>query len=146
MKNIWVMIGLSLGSLGARADGVSDWLHIGRSFSGYYVSVDYRIGCYTYSMGQMCVANPLWLNVYGVPGQSSVTAVLINQCPDAQAETRKIDLYYDSNEHKYTGDLPYGTNSRINGCYQELAVKVNADWSTKYNGGKNFSLDLMNAR
>ncbi len=133
-----------LTTISARAEVTSDWMHISRRFQDATVSLDYRVQCYTYSMGTACTAKPVWINVYGPSADSAVRAVFMNTCSDGTRETREIDLNYA--ENKFTGDLPYGTKTRIDGCRQELAVVINGVWSTQYNYGRNFNLDLMNGR
>lgn len=144
MKTLFLIGFLLLTNLSAKAQ-VSDWKHIVRSYNGVHVSVDYRLGCYSHSAATICVANPLWINVYGVAPQSKVHAMFLNHCPTG-TESRLVILNYAGNENKFTGDVPYGTNTSLKVCRQELAVSVNGVWSMQYNGGKNFSLDLMNAR
>ena len=144
MKALFLVGFLFLTNLSAKAQ-VSDWKHIVRSYNGINISVDYRIGCYSYSSAAICIANPLWINVYGLAPQSKVQAVFINHCPSG-SEVRQANLVYSANENKFTSDIPYGTNTSIRVCRQEIALSVNGVWSTQYNGGKNFSLDLMNAR
>ncbi len=144
MKTLFLFGFLLLANLSAKAQ-ISDWKHIVRSYNGVHVSVDYRLGCYSYSAAAICVANPLWINVYGIAPQSKVHAVFINHCPSGP-EVRPVNLTFAANENKFTGDVPYGTNTSLRVCRQELAVQINGVWSTQYNGGKNFSLDLMNAR
>ncbi|OFZ23201.1 MAG: hypothetical protein A2X94_02885 [Bdellovibrionales bacterium GWB1_55_8] len=145
MKMLLLVTFMFFSGLSAQADGVSDWMHVTRDFRGATVSVDYRVGCYTYSLGQICSANPLWINVSGVRPESSVRAVFINRCPEG-VETREVDMAYQPQDGRFTGDVAYGTRTRINGCQQELAVVINGDWSTRYNHGRNFNMDLMNGR
>ena len=145
MKLLAIMFALFSTNIWANSysDGESDWMRISKTMGSIQINIDYKISCHTYSLGTVCTANPIWFNVYGANPESMVRVVMMNNCANNNKELQQVDLKYDGSNKRFTGDIPYGLKQMVNNCQQEFAMVVDGVWSSTYNQGKNYPINLM---
>lgn len=135
----------------AQAD---DWNHIQlASRDGHKILIDYQVNEYTYSLGRVATANPIWINNTGpnLGPNHQVRVVFMNigdgrSSSDPSTEVHALDLSYQE-QGRFSGSIPYGLKTSVIGHRQELAVVVNGAWLKDFSSGQsNFQLNLYGSR
>lgn len=132
------------------ADG-SNWCHLRlKSTDETNVSIDYTV--YTDIQAGTHEAKPIWVNVTktGFTGTEGVQAVLIEKIQENGKEREgvieKIDLTFNGQQQKYTGELSAGMLLRgksKNVVGQEFAFRVGSTWlKDPVSGESNFKSNL----
>lgn len=125
--------------LGPQAYPQDDWAHAYLKSAGedvYQISVDFRVGRYTFSPGEFWLANPVWINISQpkLHANNKVRVVLLNfpeastsDKPGVASEIFTIDLTYQGS-NRFSGDIPFGMKTSIRQHKQELAVVIDGNW------------------